>query len=96
MANTIEGSVEKISESGNLITDIAIEQVADWPSDDSVTIKFGGHETAGVHPADHGQPIGTLVASRGSSGYLEIEIVGISVAEMLGIKVGESVVIESS
>ncbi len=96
MANTIEGSVEKIGESGNLITDIAIEHVADLPADDSVTIKFGGHETAGIHSADHGQPMGTLVASRGSSGFLEIEIVGISVAEMLGIKAGESVIVTSS
>ena len=95
MSNKIEGSVEKIGESGNLVTGISIDQVADLPADDSVTIKFGGHETHGVHPTDHEHPIGTLVASRGQSGFLEIEIVGISIAEMLGIKVGESVVIHS-
>ncbi len=96
MAKKIEGSVEKIGDSGNLITDISNDQVADMPSDDSVTIKFGGHETAGIHSGDHGQPMGTLVASRGSSGHLEIEIVGISVAEMLGIKVGEAVIVASN
>ena len=95
MSNKIEGSVEKIGESGNLITGISIDAVAGLASDDSVTIKFGGHETHGVHPTDHEQPIGTLVALRGQSGFMEIEIVGISIAEMLGIKVGESVVVQS-
>ena len=95
MSKTIEGSVEKIGESGNLITGISIDAVADLAADDSVKIKFGGHETHGVHPTEHEQPIGTLVASRGQSGYLEIEIVGISIAEMLGIKVGEAVVIQT-
>ena len=96
LANTIEGSVEKIGENGNLITDIAVDRIADLPADDSVKIKFGGHETSGVHPTNHDQPIGTLVALCGSSGFLEVEIVGISVAEMLGIKAGETVVVTSS
>jgi S-adenosylmethionine hydrolase len=95
LANSIEGSVEKIGESGNLITNIAIDQVADLPPDDSVTVTFGGHETHGVHPTEHEQPMGTLVASRGESGFLEIEIVGISIAEMLGIKVGEAVIVQT-
>ena len=95
MSKTIEGSVEKIGESGNLITDISTDQVANLAADDSVTVKFGGHETHGVHPTDHEQPIGTLVALQGQSGFLEIEIVGISIAEMLGIKAGQSVVIEA-
>ena len=95
MSKTIEGSVEKIGESGNLITDISTDQVANLAADDSVTVKFGGHETHGVHPTDHEQPIGALVTLQGQSGFLEIEIVGISIAEMLGIKAGESVVIET-
>lgn len=95
MSKTIEGSVAEIGESGNLITDISTDQVANLVADDSVTVKFGGHETHGVHPGDHEQPIGTLVALQGQSGFLEIEIVGISIAEMLGIKAGESVVIET-
>ena len=95
MSTKIEGAVSSIGENGNLITDIAVDQVADLPADDSVTIKFGGHETHGVHPTDHEQPMGTLVASRGKSGFLEIEIVGISIAEMLGIKAGEAVVVQA-
>jgi len=95
LSKKIEGSVEKIGESGNLITDISIDQVADLAADDSVTVKFGGHETHGVHPTEHEQPMGTLVACCGKSGFLEIEIVGISIAEMLGIKVGEAIVVQA-
>ena len=95
MANTIEGSVSQIGEAGNLITDVPVDQVSDLPADDSVSVRFGGHLTSGVHPTDHGQPVGTLVASCGASGFLEIEIVGVSVAEMLGIKKGEAVTVTS-
>jgi S-adenosylmethionine hydrolase len=95
LATNIEGSVTSISDAGNLITDIAVDQLTDLPADDTVSVSFGGHVTSGIHPTDHGQPMGTLVASRGDSGFLEIEIVGIGVAEMLGIKVGEAIVVAS-
>ncbi len=91
MANQIEGQVVSIDDSGNLITDIAIDQISDAPRDESVTIKFGDHETIGLFPSDHDQPAATMVAVLGESGFLEIQIVGISLAEMLGIKVAESV-----
>ncbi len=86
MSNRIEGRVEKIGETGNLVTNISVDQVADIPHDDTVTIKFGGHETIGLFPAKHDQPAATMVASLGESGFVEIEIVGISLSEMLGIK----------
>ncbi|MFK7765769.1 MAG: SAM hydroxide adenosyltransferase [Mariniblastus sp.] len=93
MANRIEGRVDKIGETGCLVTDISVDQVADIPHDDTVTIKFGGHETIGIYPADHDQPAATLVASLGKSGFVEIEIVGISLSEMLGIKPKEAVAV---
>ena len=93
MANRIDGTVASIGDGGNLITDISNEQVSEVPRDDSVTIKFGGHETFGLFPAEHGQPDATMVGSLGSSGFVEIEIVGIPLAEMLGIRVGETVMI---
>jgi S-adenosylmethionine hydrolase len=86
--------VASIGNAGNLITDISSEQVSEVPRDESVRIKFGGHETFGLFPAEHGQPDATMVASLGSSGLVEIEIVGIPLAEMLGIRVGETVMIE--
>ena len=93
MPNKIKGEVVSISESGNLISDISVESVADAPQNESVIIKFGGHETFGIHPQEHGQPDATMVASNGKSGFVEIEIVGIPLAGMLGIKVGEAITI---
>ena len=94
MANRIEGKVGGIGEAGNLVTDISVDQVSNIPHDESVTIKFGDHETIGLYPVDHGQPDTTMVASLGKSGFVEIEIVGIPLAEMLGIKVDDVVVVK--
>lgn len=91
MANRIDGKVVEIGEQGNLITDIPIEQIRDIPHDDSVNIRFGDHVTMGLFPPDHDQPDSTMVASLGPSGFLEIEIVGVPLAEMLGIKVDQPV-----
>ncbi len=94
MANKITGAVASIGESGNLVTDISHEQVLEVPRDESVSIKFGDHETFGLFPTDHEEPDATMVASLGSSGFVEIEIVGIPLADMLGIRVDEKVVIK--
>ena len=91
LANLIEGSVSAIGESGNLITDISVEQLADTPKDENTIVKFGDHETLGIYETNHGQPDATMVASLGPNGFLEIEIVGISLSEMLGIKTGEKI-----
>ena len=61
------------------------------PRDENTVVKFGGHETHGLFPNDHGQPDATMVAFLGKSGSLEIEIVGVSLSDMLGIKTGEKV-----
>lgn len=84
----VTGTVKKIGAKGQLITDITNESISEAGQDDSVTVKFDEHETIGVYPQEHGQPDATLVASRGASGNLEIEIVGISISEMLCIKTG--------
>ena len=86
MPNQIKGRVAEIGETGCLVTDISVDQISDLPNDDSVTVRFGGHETVGIHPTEHEQPDATLVASLGKTGFLEIEIVGINLSEMLGIK----------
>jgi S-adenosylmethionine hydrolase len=91
LSNRIEGRVTEIDASGTLITDIPVDRVAGIPHDESVTIQFGDHQTLGIFPAEHDQPESTMVASMGNSGFLQIEIVGINLAEMLGIKVDESV-----
>ncbi len=94
MSNQIEGHVASIGANGGLITNISADQIAHIPRDDSVRIKFGGHETLGIFPANHNQPEATMVASLGAGGFLEIEIVGISLSEMLGIRTNTPVVID--
>lgn len=93
MATKIEGTVAMIGEAGRLITDIAVASVEEVPNGDSTSVVFGGHETVGLYPPDHGQPDATMVASKGESGFVEIEIVGVSLADMLGIKTGEKVIV---
>lgn len=93
MSNQIEGYVASIGAKGDLVTNITIDQVANVPRDDSVKIKFGGHETLGIFSADHNQPPATMVASVDHDGFLKIEIVGISLSDMLGITADTPVVI---
>lgn len=93
MANRIEGQVSGVTTTGGLITDIAVDRLQNVPTDENTSIKVGDHETFGLFPAEHGQPDATMVASLGASGFLEIEIVGIPMAEMLGIRTGEKVLV---
>ncbi len=51
------------------------------------------HETRGIFHAYADQPAMTLVALVGSSGKLELAIVGDSAAAMLGIAVGTPVTV---
>lgn len=91
LSNRIDGVVMSCDAEGNLITDIANDSVAGLVGDENVSIKFGPHETFGIFATDHDQPESTLVASMGPGGNVQIEIVGISLSEMLGIKEGIAV-----
>jgi S-adenosylmethionine hydrolase len=91
LANRIDGLVSSITTTGGLVTDIPVDRLQNVPTDENTAIKVGDHETFGLFPTEHGQPDATMVASLGASGFLEIEIVGIPMAEMLGIRAGEKV-----
>ncbi len=91
LSNQIEGLVASCDSAGNLITDIPNDSVAGIVGDENVSVKFGDHETFGIFATDHGEPDATLVASLGNSGFVQIEIVGISLSDMLGIKPGVQV-----
>ena len=91
MAGQIEGTVVSISDEGIAITDISVDQLADVPTDDSVAIQCEGHTTQQIFPVEHGQAEMTLIAAQGKSGFLEISLVGDSVATFLGIKTGSDV-----
>lgn len=84
----------EVSGDGKLITDINFAQVSAAVGNKETRIGFGGHETVGLFEESHGQPEGTMVASVGASGCVEIEIVGMDLAGMLGITVGTQVKIQ--
>lgn len=90
----IEGSITSIDTFGNLITDITDKMLADTPTDISVEIMCDEHETRGIFKTYGDQPEMTLMALIGSSGNLELAIVGDSAKIMLGVGVGIPVVVK--
>jgi S-adenosylmethionine hydrolase len=91
MPNRIDGTVRSIDSFGNLVTDITAEMLAAAPRGEETTIRCDEHETTGIYRTYSDQPEMTLIALVGSSGYLELAIVGDSAATMLGVRVGEKV-----
>lgn len=92
-AKKIEGSIESIDSFGNLITDISTDALADAPRGEEVAVICDDHETRGIFNTYADQPEMTLIALVGSSGKLELAIVGESAATMLGVPVGTPVTI---
>ena len=89
----IEGTVQAIDSFGNLVTNITSEQLAAAPTNPRVTITCDEHQTLGIFRTYSDQPEMTLIALIGSSGQLELAIVGESAAAMLGVRVGTPVVV---
>lgn len=87
----IQGAVRSVDSFGNLITDISAEALRDVPTDESVRIECDEHETLGIYKTYADQPEMTLMALIGSSGFLELSIVGDSAAIMLGVRPGAKV-----
>jgi S-adenosylmethionine hydrolase len=94
VSGKLEGKIVAISDEGNLVTDIKNALLQNAPTDERIRIRCDEHETVGLFDADHGQPEATLLAMRGSGGTLELAIVGMSARAMLGVRVGEVVVVE--
>ncbi len=89
----IQGSVSSIDSFGNLVTDITSDMLKDAPTDESVRVECDEHETLGIFRTYGDQPPMTLVALVGSSGHLELAIVGDSAAMMLGVGRGAKVTV---
>lgn len=94
MAGKVEGKVVAYGESGNLVTDIATDALRNAPRDQSVTITCDEHQTVGIYAADHPEEDCTLMAILGQGGCLELTIVGDSAKIMLGVPLGEKVVVK--
>jgi S-adenosylmethionine hydrolase len=93
VSGQIEGKVVAFSDSGNLVTDIPHDRLADTPRE-GTTVACDEHETVGIFPADHVEEPFTLMAILGPSGFLELTIVGDSAKDMLGVRIGEKVVVK--
>jgi S-adenosylmethionine hydrolase len=91
--NKIEGAVQSIDSFGNLITNISAEALAGVPQGEETAIVCDEHETRGIFKTYADQPEMTLIALVGSSGQLELAIVGDSAAMMLGVRAGAPVTI---
>ncbi len=89
----VAGQVQSIDSFGNLVTDITEAVLVDAPRDASTAITCDEHQTQGIFRTYADQPEMTLIALVGSSGHLELAIVGDSAAVMLGVKVGTPVVV---
>jgi S-adenosylmethionine hydrolase len=94
LPNKIEGQVRSIDSFGNLVTDITSDMLAGAPTDERTLIHCDEHETQGIFRTYSDQPEMTLMALVGSSGFLELAIVGDSAALMLGVGVGTPVTIK--
>lgn len=94
MAQRVNGKVIQVDETGNLITDIASERLANAPTDASLRITVDEHETFGLYSSDHAQPAMTLIAIAESGTPLKITLVDDSASAMLGVRVGAPVQVE--
>jgi S-adenosylmethionine hydrolase len=92
-ASRIDGAVIEIDAFGNLITNIAADMLAGRPTDRRACIVCNVYETWGIYHAYAEQSSGTLVALIGSSGRLELALVGDNAARRLGIGVGSPVTV---
>jgi S-adenosylmethionine hydrolase len=93
VSGQIEGKIVAYGEAGNLVSDIAHERLREAPCD-SATTSCDEHETVGIFPADHPEEPFTLMAILGTSGFLELTIVGESAKAMLGVRIGEKIVVK--
>ncbi len=89
----LEGTVIEVDSFGNLITDISVEMLAGRPTDERVCIICSIYETWGIYRAYADQLGGTFIALIGSTGHIELAVVGDDAAERLGIQVGTPVIV---
>jgi len=87
----VQGSITAIDSFGNLITNITQEMLSSAPRGEQTRITCDEHQTQGIFETYADQPEMTLLALFGSSGHLELAIVGDSAKAMLGVGVGTPV-----
>ncbi len=94
MPGQIQGKIAAYSESGNLVSDIGNDRLAAVPRGAEVSVTCDEHQTVGIYSADHPEEPFTLMAILGTSGFLELTIVGESAKAMLGVPLGEAIAVK--
>jgi hypothetical protein len=92
-ANLIEGEVLFVDSFGNLITNVRAEMLAGLPDRARATVTCGGAIVHGIGRTYGEAADGQLIALIGSTGRLEIAVVGGDAAKRLGVGVGAAVTI---
>ena len=92
-ADRIHGVVEHIDSFGNLVTNISTDMLIGRITDERVVVVCGLYETWGIRQTYAEQLEDTFVAIIGSSGRVELAIVGDSAARRLAIPVGTPIVL---
>ncbi len=87
------GEVMSIDSFGNLITNILHSDLAGQPTDSRACIACGIYETFGIHETYGRHAPGMLAALIGSSGRLELAVVGDNAAERTGVSIGTPVIV---
>jgi S-adenosylmethionine hydrolase len=93
-AGEIEGRIRYIDRFGNALTDLrdeALERAFPGASEESLVVRVGSQTIRGIARSYGDRPVGTVVAVMGSSGRLEIAMVGGDVSLRFGIGVGDHV-----
>jgi len=92
-AKRIVGSVISVDSFGNLISNIDLRVLADVNDLASVAVTCGGKTTDGIVETYGRRAPDSLIALLGSSGKLEVAIVGGSAAQLLGAAIGDTVTV---
>ena len=89
----IRGEVISIDSFGNLITNVSHDLLTGRPNDSRACVVCGIYETFGIYHTYGEQAPGMLVALIGSSGRLELALVGDNAAARLGVSIGTPVIV---
>jgi S-adenosylmethionine hydrolase len=89
----IEGEILDVDSFGNLVTNIDAEILARIPDPRNAEIQLGKYETLGIVSTYADRPQGTLIALVGSTGRLEISLVGGNVVKTTNANIGDRVTV---
>ena len=89
----IEGAILLVDSFGNMVTNIAAELLSNAGDGGGIQVWCRGHRVAGLSRAYGDRPAGSLAALVGSSGRLELAMVGGSAAGAIQAQAGDTVTV---